>query len=206
MSNKQLSFDIPLWWFPSMLLVTKEHLILHKNIFPCPNCGSSNVEFIQQKILDCKNSNLPIGGDLFIYKCQECNTEFEIVFNFRNPLPNEDVFDDFVFVYEELLNSLTRGIVPDYYTFIKSMNPVLSDLRENSYEAYRRALDRVADDIKEFLNSSSDNDVKKLKLLLALISFLPEEDFNFIKKVVGKGHEMMLDDIRRNFQRGLKGV
>jgi len=199
-------FEIPPSWFRSPSVVAIEHLIIRKYVKSCPNCGSKEVKFFSQMLLEDKERNSPFGGDLITYKCQKCNAEIIFFFRFAYPSTVEGIFYNFSVVYDCLLESFIKGDVPDYLSFSKYIRPILSDLKMRSQEAFKLALNKIAEDIKKFLNSSSDNDAKKLKLLLALVSLLPEEDFNFVKEKVGSQHEKMLEDIRKNFERGLKRV
>lgn len=187
------SKKIPMWHFPSSLVVAWEHVYMV--VKGCPRCGSNDVEFIRQVALSKIDPNwpYPINGDDLMYKCLKCDLVFTRRFIFRQPKPQERPMDLFNEILHALLDMCSRRLIPDYFTFTTRMQKVLDGLKMDDHihgtNLYEQAIKHIANELKELflMNRQSQDTViyNKLKLLLNLCSWIPFADFkNYMASIL----------------------
>jgi hypothetical protein len=177
-------YSIPLYWKPSLLITIEEQLIVkHKG---CLICGSRNIQLIRREEIQDKSS-MDSKIDSFIYLCNNCGAISNLRFIYKKPSQNDDPLRDVVFVYEELLESSSKSMIPDYGEFPRKMALIYDEVKSNKPSVSKRFLDLVINDINRYYREIRDrqgfDDAKKvnrLKLLLSFISLLPLEDYSYV--------------------------
>jgi hypothetical protein len=194
-----MKYEIAVHWFPSTLLVTKEHVIISS--LECPKCRQKTLNVSRQEALPLTtNLPYPIGGDKLFCKCESCGHPLLVEFIFREARPDDDPFKDFEQVYMFLLDRYASNQVPDYNGFTNNLLMIIEDIRINKPSMLEQILEKFRNDLLEFsskLGIIKDLSViNKFKLVSFFISKLPEKEFKWIAKKVPEKIYNSLQDLR----------
>ncbi len=195
-----MRYEIPVYWFPSALLVLKEYMILSS--IECPNCGQKSLKRIKQEVLP-KTPQIPypIVGDRLICRCKNCGYSVIIEFIFRPPGPDDDPLKDFEEIYTSLLNKCASQQVPDYFSFLRKLLLVLEDIRAHKPNIMKKILEKLLNELtlyySEMRGTTNVKTFNKLKLVLNLVSKLPSEEFEWIIQRVPERIRNTLQTLRQ---------
>jgi len=191
----KMRYEIPVQWFPSTLLIAKEHAILSS--LECPNCGQKTLKIVGQEALP-PTTQLPelIGGDRLFCKCENCGHSSVVEFIFRKPRPGEDAFKYLDQVYTSLLESCSSKQVPDYDIFINELLMIMEDVRINKPDMIEQILEKLLNDLilfsSEMEMTTNISIFNRFKLISYFVSILPEKEFEWIlKRVPEKVHNFL---------------
>lgn len=126
-----LKVDIPIYWFPSPLSITKGYMALSR--LKCPRCSGRLVRILQEVLPEREGWPYPISGYLFRCRCEKCGDEVDIELELREPGEGDDPFADFIEVFKFCLDEFEdnpqafAGRVYAVLTDVVSHRPDLAD-------------------------------------------------------------------------------
>jgi hypothetical protein len=121
-----MDYFIPLYWNSSLLTTIEEQLIVKYK--GCLICGSRNIHLIKREELRNERS-ADFRVDSFIYMCNNCGAISNLRFIHKTPSGNDNLLRDVVFVYEQLLDSSAKSIIPEYGEFLHKMTLIYDEVK-----------------------------------------------------------------------------
>ena len=195
-----MRYEIPVYWFPSALIVAKEYAILSS--LECPNCRQKTLKRVRQEALPpTPQLPYPIGGDKLTCKCESCGYSLTVEFVFRPAKPDEDPFKDFELIYTFLLDNCASGSIPDYASFINDLLMIIEDIKINRPDMLERILTKFLNDLTSYSSQiETTTDIKvfnSFKLISNFISRLPEKEFEWIIEKIPKKVRNFIQALRQ---------
>ena len=183
-----MRLSLPMYWFPSSLVVAKEYAIISE--MRCPECGECLTKVQQVTMGPKKGWPYPISGDHVHCRCERCGHEVIVEFEFREPKEGDDLFEDFLQVYRFYKKEFSGN--PQ--AFAGRMYLIVNDVLSHRPELAENVLGFLADEAIGLAYS------KGSLAPIALLSLrLKEETFMKMVDFMPPGLAKLFISLRRRF-------